>query len=323
MMGVAVIGCGHWGKNLVRNFAELGALASVSDSNMELASQFSAQYDVPALSFEDTLRTNCEGVVIAAPAPFHARLAEQAFAAGKHVYVEKPLAMTLEEADRIIAASKKANRQLMVGHLLQYHPVFVHLREMVQAGLLGKLLYMSSNRLSFGKIRAEEDVIWSFAPHDISMLLALAQEPVTHTQCEGFSSLQDGIADSATLSLTFSSGLRATVTCSWLHPVKEQKLVVVGDKGMAVFDDTLIWEKKLALYRHGIDKGQVPPQLDKADVDYVTVPQGEPLKEECQYFLDIMAGIAQSRTDGVEGRAVLQVLTAASVSMSTKEPAHA
>lgn len=323
MMSVAVIGCGHWGKNLVRNFAELGALASISDPNKDLATQFSTQYDVPALSFEDTLDSGCEGVVIAAPAPLHAQLSEQAFAAGKHVYVEKPLAMTLEEADRIIKASKKADRQLMVGHLLQYHPVFVRLREMVEAGSFGKLLYMYSNRLSLGKIRAEEDVVWSFAPHDISMLLSLAQNPIACVQCLGFSNLQGGIADSATMHLTFTGGLKATVSCSWLHPVKEQKLVVVGDEGMAIFDDTQIWENKLAIYQHGIDKSQVPPLPNKADVEYVTVPQGEPLKEECQYFLDVMAGAVPARTDGAEGRAVLQVLTAASASMQTGEVVNA
>lgn len=318
-MSVSIIGCGHWGKNLVRNFAGLGALHSICDPNMELTAQLSSLYDVPALSFEDTLDSDCEGVVIAAPAPLHASLAEKAFAAGKHAYVEKPLAMTLKEADRIIMAAKKADRQLMVGHLLQYHPVFVRLREMVEAELFGKLLYMYSNRFSFGKIRAEEDVVWSFAPHDISMLLSLAQNTVSSVQCHGFSNLQDGIADSATLNLMFENGLKAMVNCSWLHPVKEQKLVVIGDKGMAVFDDTQIWEKKLAIYEHGIDTSQAPPLLNKAECDYIIVPQGEPLKEECQYFLDLMAGAVPVRTDGAEGRAVLRVLTAASASMQTGE----
>ena len=318
-MSVAVIGCGHWGKNLVRNFAELGALASISDPNRELAIQFGDKYEVPVLTFESTLVSDCDGVVIAAPAPLHAPLSQQAFAAGKHVYVEKPLAMTLDEADKIISAAKKADRQLMVGHLLQYHPVFVCLREIIEAGSLGNLKYMCSSRLSLGKIRAEEDVVWSFAPHDISMLLSLANDTVKSVHCQALSSLQQGIADSATLHLTFSSGLNAKIFCSWLHPIKEQKLIVVGDKCMAVFDDTQIWEKKLALYRHSIDMNEIPPFPNKADVEYVSVPQGEPLKEECQYFLDVMAGAVPARTDGAEGRAVLQVLTAASASMQTGE----
>ncbi len=318
-MNVAVVGCGHWGKNLIRNFSELGVLCSVSDLNTTLATKFSNQYDVPALTFEAALASDCEGVVIAAPAPLHARLAEKAFAAGKHVFVEKPLAMTLEEANRMIVAAKDSERHLMVGHLLQYHPVFVRLLQMVEAGTLGNLLYMYSNRFSLGIIRAEEDVVWSFAPHDISMLLSLANDNVISVQCHGFGSLQNGIADSATINLTFESSLKATVSCSWLHPVKEQKLVVMGDEGMAVFDDTQIWENKLALYRHAIDKSQFPPLLNKAEVEYIVVPQAEPLKQECQYFLDVMAGDVPARTDGVEGRAVLQVLTAASTSMQVGE----
>ena len=174
MTKVAVIGCGHWGKNLVRNFAELGALGAISDHNSELAAQFSIQFNVPALDFEAILEGDCEGVVIAAPAPLHASLSQKAFAAGKHVYVEKPLAMTLTEADAMIDAAAQANQQLMVGHLLQYHPVFARLRDMVGQGEFGALQYIYSNRLSLGKIRSEEDVVWSFAPHDISMILSLA-----------------------------------------------------------------------------------------------------------------------------------------------------
>ena len=185
MAKVAVIGCGHWGKNLVRNFAELGALVAISDPNTELAEQFSIQFNVPALDFEAILEGDCEGVVIAAPAPLHASLSQKAFAAGKHVYVEKPLAMTLTEADAMTEAATQANRQLMVGHLLQYHPVFARLRDMVRQGALGALKYIYSNRLSLGKIRSEEDVIWSFAPHDISMILSLAGQNLKNVAMRG------------------------------------------------------------------------------------------------------------------------------------------
>lgn len=322
-MEVAVIGCGHWGKNLVRNFAELGSLASVCDPNAELANTYSAQYDVPVLSFEETLASNCQGVVIAAPAPLHASLAERAFASGKHVYVEKPLAMTLDEADRMITAADKAERHLMVGHLLQYHPAFNRLRDLIEDGSLGQVLYMYSNRLSLGKIRAEEDVLWSFAPHDVSMLLSLAKDQVASVLCSGVVALQDNIADGATLHLTFVGGLKATVTCSWLHPFKEQRLVVIGEKAMAVFDDLQPWQHKLALYRHKIDVSQVPPLPEKSGVDYIEVMEGEPLRAECQYFLHLMEGTVQPRTDGAEGRAVLQVLTAASASMQSGKMIHA
>lgn len=323
MAKVAVIGCGHWGKNLVRNFAELGALGAISDPNSELANQFGTQYNVPAFDFEDILDGDCDGVVIAAPAPLHASLSQKAFAAGKHVYVEKPLAMTLEEADAMIEAAAFANRQLMVGHLLQYHPAFARLKDMVKSGALGELQYIYSNRLSLGKVRSEEDVIWSFAPHDISMILSLAGRVAKKVNCEASDILQSGISDTANIHITFENGLRGHVFCSWLHPYKEQKLVVIGDKAMAIFDDTMDWEQKLAIYDHAIDMDETPPVPDKSEVRYEKVSQGEPLKAECQYFLDLIDGQADPLTDGAEGRRVLQVLAAASASIKSKETIYA
>jgi len=171
---IAVIGCGHWGKNLVRNFAELGVLAAVCDPNVDLAKSYAEKYNVGNLSFTAIINDRAiEGVVLAVPAPLHASMAIEVMNSGKHVYVEKPLAMNKVEANDMIAAAKKNGVQLMVGHLLQYHPVFMAVRELVGSGELGSLDYIYSNRLSFGKVRSEEDVIWSFAPHDISMILSL------------------------------------------------------------------------------------------------------------------------------------------------------
>ena len=322
-MRVAVIGCGHWGKNLVRNFSELGALSAVSDPNATLAAQFASDYNVPALDFDAVLGSDCDGVVIAAPAPLHASLAQKAFAASKHVYVEKPLAMTLDEADAMIEAAAQADRQLMVGHLLQYHPVFARLRDMVKHGELGNLQYVYSNRLSLGKIRSEEDVVWSFAPHDISMILSLAGGDAKTVNCEVSDILQSGISDTANIHITFEDGLKGHVFCSWLHPNKEQKLVVIGDRAMAVFDDTMDWEHKLAIYDHAIDMGETPPVPQKSEVRYEKVPQAEPLKAECQYFLDLIDGQADPLTYGAEGRRVLHVLAAASASIESGETVHA
>ena len=192
----------------------------------------------------------------------------------------------------------------MVGHLLQYHPVFARLRVLVKQGALGHLKYIYSNRLSLGKIRAEEDVVWSFAPHDISMILSLAGQDVKTVRCEASDILQSGISDTANLHLCFENGLRGHVSCSWLHPYKEQKLVVIGDKGMAVFDDTLDWNEKLAIYDHKIDMEVSPPSPLKAEVRYEKVPKGEPLRSECKYFLDLMSGLVSPLTDGAEGRRV-------------------
>ena len=223
----------------------------------------------------------------------------------------------------MINAAAQANRQLMVGHLLQYHPVFARLRDMVKSGVFGDLQYIYSNRLSLGKVRSEEDVVWSFAPHDISMILSLAGRDAKTVNCEASDILQNGIGDTANIHITFEDGLKGHVFCSWLHPYKEHKLVVIGDKAMAVFDDTMDWDQKLAIYDHAIVIDETPPVPQKSEVKYMKVPQGEPLKAECQYFLDLIDGLADPVTDGAEGRRVLQVLAAASMSLETGETIYA
>ena len=314
---IAVIGCGHWGKNLIRNFAELEVLASVCDSNTELAQNFAEQYGVNNLTYAEIIDdVTIKGVALAVPAPLHAGLAIEAMNAGKDVYVEKPLAMNQIEASQMIETSKDQGVQLMVGHLLQYHPVFIALRELVASGALGGLSYIYSNRLSFGNVRSEEDVIWSFAPHDISMILSLMGQEPEQVRTESASILQSNIADTATLHMAFTSGLKAHIFVSWLHPYKEQKLVVIGESAMAVFDDTQPWEQKLALYRHNIDLTGEVPNLGKSDVQYKDVAQSEPLKNECQHFIDVVNGRLMPLTDGDEGLRVLNVLSAATLSQN-------
>tara|TARA_B110000008_G_scaffold264777_1_gene289343 strand:- start:418 stop:1404 length:987 start_codon:yes stop_codon:yes gene_type:complete len=317
---IAVVGCGHWGKNLVRNFAELGALVAVCDPNEELAKTYAKEYSVDNLSFAAIISdASIEGVVLAVPAPLHASMAIEVMNAGKHVYVEKPLAMNRIEAEAMIESATGNDVQLMVGHLLQYHPVFMAVRGLVESGELGSLNYIYSNRLSFGKVRSEEDVIWSFAPHDISMILSLTgQEPDT-VRTESTSILQPDIADAAIVHMEFKSGLKAHISVSWLHPYKEQKLVVVGEDAMAVFDDTKPWNEKLALYRHGVKSSGGLPSLEKAEVEYIEVSQSEPLRNECQHFLDVVSGDTVLLTDGYEGLSVLKVLSAASLSESKNE----
>ena len=317
---IAVIGCGHWGKNLVRNFAELGALAALCDPNDKLAQSYAEQYNVDDLSFAAILANSAiEGVVLAVPAPLHAAMAIKAMNAGKHVYVEKPLAMDRIEAEAMIASSAKNGVQLMVGHLLQYHPVFVALRELVESGGVGALSYVYSNRLSFGKVRSEENVIWSFAPHDISMILSLTGQEPKVVRTESSCILQPDIADTATVHMEFTSGLKAHVSVSWLHPFKEQKLVVVGQRGMAVFDDTRPWNEKLAVFRHIVQTTGELPSLEKAEVEYLVVPQSEPLKNECQHFINVVSENVVPLTDGDEGLSTLKVLSAASLSEIKKE----
>ena len=317
---ILVVGCGHWGKNLVRNFAELGSLYAVCDPNVQLANNFSQKYDVLNLSFEEALiDKNIEGVVLAIPAPLHASFAIASMEAGKHTYVEKPLAMNKDEAEQMIVSSIKSNVHLMVGHLLQYHPVFVRLKELVSSGELGKLQYTYSNRLSFGKVRSEEDVLWSFAPHDISMILALTKQNIISVKMESKSIIQDQIADNSIIHLDFDSGFKAHIHTSWIHPYKEQKLVVIGEKGLMVFDDTKVWEQKLGFYPHAIDRSTHSPNINQVELTYIDVKESEPLRNECLHFIDVVNNNSAPLTNGDEGLKVLNVLSAASASELSNE----
>ena len=312
---VAIIGCGHWGKNLVRNFYELGALASICDPNIDIVEQFSKQYSVQNHSFSEIINnSNIKGVVLAVPAKHHAAMAIDAMKQGKHVFVEKPLAMNEAEASLMIETAKENKVQLMVGHLLQYHPVFKKVKDIVQSGEIGEINYIYSNRLSFGKVRTEEDVIWSFAPHDISMILSIANQEPEFVTTHSTAILQDNIADTATIHITFKSGLKSHISVSWLYPYKEQKLVVIGKTAMLVFDDTKYWNEKLSIQRYKAEINQGSPNLKKDDLEFIKVIEDEPLKNECQHFIDVVENNIKPLTDEHEGLQVLKVLTAATLS---------
>lgn len=314
---IAQVGCGYWGKNLVRNFAQIGVLGAVVDPYQPTADTMSAEFGVPALNFDEALADpSISGVAFATPAETHAEGAIAALRAGKHVYVEKPLAITMADCRRMIDEAASAGRILMVGHLLQYHPIFVALRDLVAGGEIGRLTYVYSNRLSLGKFRVEEDVLWSFAPHDISMVLALANSPVTRVSAQGSAFVSPGIADIATCQLGFESGLSGHVFTSWSHPFKEQRLVAIGEAGMAVFEDSRPeWGEKLALYRHKIDRSGAVPVPQAAVAEYVAVAKGEPLRTECESFAEAIRSGKPPRTDGAEGLAVVEVLERATLAM--------
>src|SRR5690606_23076243 len=315
---VAVVGCGYWGRHLVRNYHGLGALGAVADADPDTAAGFARQTGVPALGFDDILaRPDLAAVAIATPAESHARLALAALDAGKHVFVEKPLALTVSDAEEVVARAEAAGLVLMVGHLLRYHPAFIRLQELAQAGELGRLQYVHSTRLNLGKIRREENVFWSFAPHDISMILALAGEMPEQAHAIGASYLHKTIADVTTTHFAFASGINAHIFVSWLHPFKEQKLVVVGDAGMAVFDDGRSWDEKLVVYRHRIAWVNGLPTPAKAEGTPVPLEPAEPLRLECQHFLECVSRNERPRTDGAEGVRVLRVLDAAERSLQS------
>ena len=310
---VSVIGCGHWGKNLVRNFHALGALHSVCDNTPEVAEKFAADYDVPALVWNDILDTaDVKAVVLASPAPFHYEMAKAALEKGKDVYVEKPICLKDEEAEDLCKLAEANDRVLMVGHLLHYHPIFLKLKELVTNKELGPIKYIYSNRLSLGKIRREENVLWSFAPHDVSMILGLLKgEMPSAVSATGSCQTHGSIEDTASVHMKFASGVDAHIHVSWMNPFKEQKLVVIGEKGMLVFDDTAEWSNKLVHYPHKIEVSNDVPALEKAEGVAIAVEQSEPLKDECAHFLHCIDTRETPRTDGVEGLSVLKVLNMA------------
>jgi UDP-2-acetamido-3-amino-2,3-dideoxy-glucuronate N-acetyltransferase len=307
---IAVIGAGYWGKNLVRNFAGLGALAAICDNDAERLASFGEQNPGVKLirAYSEVLRDETiQAVAIATPAEGHADSVREALLAGKDVFVEKPLCLSVREGADIVALAKKNHRILMVGHLLWYHPAVLKLKELIRAGELGRIQYIYSNRLNLGKIRREENILWSFAPHDISVILGLLNETPDGVLAQGGNYLHQHIADVTISLLSFPSGVKAHIFVSWLHPFKEQKLIVVGDRKMAVFDD-LEKTDKLFLYPHSIDWKDNLPIANKADAQAVELTQGEPLRAECQHFLDCVATRTRPRTDGEEGLRVLSVL---------------
>lgn len=318
---IGVVGCGYWGVNLVRNFASLKVLAAVADRNAAAAAVMSQRYGVPVMGLAEMLADPAiQGVVIAAPAEQHAALVEEALLAGKHVMVEKPLALKIADAERLCRLSEECGRILMVGHLLQYHPAFIALKGLCEEGRIGKLQYVYSNRLNLGKIRTEENILWSFAPHDISMILSLLGNDLVSVSAVGHNYLHKAIADVTTTHLSFSGGQAAHIHVSWLHPFKEQRLVVIGDGGMLVFDDQQPWSHKLQLYPHRVDWVEGAPKAERGDAIAIAIEQSEPLLTECGHFVECISGSHPPRTDGAEGLQVLRVLDAAQKSMESGRP---
>ena len=315
-INIAVIGCGYWGKNLVRNFYELGVLKKICDPDFNLLNEFSKKYNVETGTFEEILEdSSIDAIVIASPAFLHYSMARKAIESGKHVYVEKPLALNLDDASKLIEIVQKSKKILMVGHLLQYHPTFSKLRELVRDDYFGEIKYISSKRQSFGKVRSEEDVIWSFSPHDISMVLSLVSSSVESVFAYSSCILQTDIADIGEISLTFNNKTKAQISSSWLHPFKEHRLVLIGKKKIAVFDDTKEWSDKLRIYDYSAEFSDKNINLLKSEPYIIDINESEPLKEECNFFIDVICGNQSERTDAKEGFEVLKVLSAASSSI--------
>lgn len=309
---VCVVGCGHWGKNLLRNFDQIGCLHGFFDAIPERLESFAAQYHRSRVysSYDELLRDpEVEAVALATPAEQHASMAIAALHAGKDVFVEKPMALTTETGEEILEASRATQRLVMVGHLLLYHPAIEVIQQLLASGELGRLEYIYSNRLSMGKIRSEENALWSFAPHDISVILRLVGHSPVQVSATGGAYLQPNIADVTVSDLLFDHGIRAHIFVSWLHPYKEQRLVVIGSKKMVVFEETRP-TPKLLLYDNQIARSGDGFQATQSQPVGLPYPDYEPLRLECQHFADCVRTRQQPRTPAEDGLRVLQVLQA-------------
>lgn len=309
---VTLVGYGRWGRNLGRNLAQLGALAGVCEiAPTNRAAAASELPEIPVFSRLDEVPRD-SAVAIAAPAAQHAKLVDHFLDLGQHVFVEKPLALNLDDGQRLVAKARAAGLVLMVGHLLHYHPAITRLSELVSTGVLGRLRCLYSHRLNLGRFRREESSLWSFAPHDIAVILRLVAALPDRVIATGGHFLHPTIADTTVTQLSWPNGVQAHIYVSWLHPFKEQRLVVVGEDAMAVFDDRQPLQSKLVLYRHGVQWKDGLPTPVRAEPEPVAIDNTEPLREEMVAFLKALRDPSiVLPSDGAEGVRVLAVLDAA------------
>jgi predicted dehydrogenase len=315
---IGVVGLGYWGPNLARNFDRLpGAeLRWICDQSEEARERWSPAFPgTRATADLDELLEDPEldAVVVATHVPSHAALATRVLGAGKHCFVEKPLAQSVSDAEQVVAAAREAGKVLMVGHLLEYHPGVEKLKEIAESGELGDIYYLYSNRLNLGKLRADENALWSLGAHDVSVLLHLAggEEP-SECQASGESYMRDGVEDVVFCYLRFPSGLAAHLHLSWLDPHKERRFTVVGSKKMATFDDMEI-ERKVTVYDKGFDQsfssyGEYI--MRSGDIWSPHISNEEPLRIECRHFLERVADGGEPRSGGESGVRVVRVLEA-------------
>jgi predicted dehydrogenase len=324
-MNIGIIGLGYWGPNLVRNFSRIKEvnikyLCDLNQNNLENVSGF-APAALKTQSVDDVLADNeVEAVVIASPAATHHELAMKALNAGKHVFVEKPLALTVEQGKEMVETAEKNGLVLMVGHLMLYHPAVNYLRELVTKGELGEILYLYSQRLNLGKLRKDENVVWSLAPHDISMIFYLKDSKPVEVSCIGGDYLRDGVEDVAFINIKFEDGSLAHIHVSWLDPHKTRKLTIVGSKKMAVFDD-MESSEKIKIFDKGVSYASPTAQYGEeislrfGDIVIPFLKMQEPLFLECSHFIECVRERKKPVSDGRNGLEVLKVLDACNRSL--------
>jgi predicted dehydrogenase len=314
---VGVVGLGYWGPNLARNLAAIPGSELTWLCDRDEQALLRLQRSLPGAratgELQDVLEDpQLDAVVLATPVPTHAELAIAVAEAGKHCFVEKPLATNAADAERAVAAAAQAGKILMVGHLLEYHPAVARLKELIGADELGRLFYIYGNRLNLGKLREDENALWSLGAHDVSVALHLIGEEPEECLANGASYVREGVQDVVFCYLRFPSGIVAHLHLSWLDPHKERRITVVGSRRMATFDDMLI-EGKLTIYDKGFDEdtrswGEYIAR--SGDTFSPRIPNVEPLRIECEHFLQCVRTGATPRSDGHSGLRVVRVLEA-------------
>jgi predicted dehydrogenase len=334
-VSTAVVGCGYWGKNLVRNFDRLSNLLLCCDTSDAVRASTAAAYPhVKVTARYEAVLANpaVQAVVLATPAPSHAGMAIQALEAGKHVFVEKPLALSSADAKAMVDTAEQVDRILMVGHLLEYHPAVNYIKSMIDSGELGEVYYLYCQRLNLGKVRSDENALWSLAPHDISVALYLLGEEPETVEASGQAFLQPGLDDVAFATLRFASGRVAHIHVSWLDPHKKRAITVVGTRRMVVFDD-MEPQEKIKVYDKGVERGAAEAaeyetyadllHLREGDIVIPRLSLSEPLAVECSEFLKAIRTGIPPRSDGHDGLRVVRTLEAAQAALDRNQVAYA
>jgi predicted dehydrogenase len=313
---IAVAGLGYWGPNLARNFAAIDGceLAWCCDPSAQAREAVAGRFPYARFTgdLDEVLADPAlDAVALATPVPTHAESAVRVLEAGKHCFVEKPLAQSVADAERVVAAADAAGRVLMVGHLLEYHPGVQRLKQLVASGELGeRIYYIYGNRLNLGKLRADENALWSLGAHDVSVVLYLADEEPAEVVAHGESYVQDGVEDVVFCFMRFPSGVSAHLHLSWLDPHKERRFTVVGSRRMATFDD-MAREAKLQVFDKGFDEGSrgYGEYITRTgDIFSPSIPNVEPLRVECEHFVECVRSDLRPRSDGLSGLRVVRVL---------------
>ena len=307
---IALIGTGMWGQNIARNLAHLGVLVGICDSHSERAKHIADQHGVSVMAFDDILaNSDIAGVALATPAPSHHDLAVAALEAGKHIYVEKPLALTLADAESIARAASAAKRHVMLGHLLRYHSAFLACAQAVEQGKIGKMRHIRASRLAPGRVRATESALYDLCPHDLAMIYHLVKgAEAEQVSCHMISHITPGIDDIVTAQIGFANGVSATVQANWMNPVKVHNLTIVGDEASLVFDDTKPWDSKLTRYPMRIQRDPLNPNLERGEPEVIALPASEPLKDEMQAFVNMVKTNQAAPTDLTEALYVQNLL---------------